>query len=130
MKEDVISNASGKATIILIVDDEPDITTTYSMLFECHGFRVSTASNGKSALDMIDTVAPDVILSDYMMPLVNGGELCTTLKRDARWKAIPFILQSAAFPTKDVRPPCDLLLQKPVPFDALLKEINRLLDKC
>ena len=127
MKEDVITNATDDAHVILIVDDEPDITTTYAMLFEYHGFRVSTACDGQSALKMIDAVAPDIILSDYMMPLMNGAELCTTLKRDPRWKDIPFILSSAAFQIKDIEAPYNLLLQKPVAFDALLKEVVRLL---
>lgn len=115
------------APVILIVDDEPDITTTYAMLFEYHGFRVSTACNGQSALKMIDAVAPDIILSDYMMPLMNGAELCTTLKKDPHWQNTPFILSSAAFQIKDINAPYNLLLQKPVAFDALLKEVVRLL---
>jgi CheY-like chemotaxis protein len=129
MKEDVITNATDEATVILIVDDEPDITTTYAMLFEYHGFRVSIAGDGKSALKMIDAVAPDIILSDYMMPLMNGAELCRALKKELRWKDTPFILMSAAFHTKDIDAPYNLLLQKPVAFDSLLKEVLRLLVK-
>lgn len=128
MKEDVITNAKDDATVILIVDDEPDITTTYAMLFEYHGFRVSTACDGQSALKVIDTLTPDIILSDYMMPLMNGAELCRTLKADPRWKDIPFILMSAAFHAKDIDAPYNLLLQKPVPFDALLKNLLFLLE--
>ena len=129
MKEDVITNAMDEATVILIIDDEPDITTTYAMLFEYYGFRVSTARDGKDALKMIDAVAPDLILSDYMMPLMDGAELCTILKKDPRWKDTPFILASAAFHIKDIDAPYSLLLQKPVVFDALLKEVIRLLAK-
>ena len=129
MKEDVITNATDEATVILIIDDEPDITTTYAMLFEYYGFRVSTARDGKDALKMIDAVAPDLILSDYMMPLMDGAELCTILKKDPRWKDTPFILASAAFHIKDINAPYNLLLQKPVVFDALLKEVIRLLAK-
>lgn len=127
MKEDVITNTTHDPTIILIVDDEPDITTTYAMLFEYYGFRVSTACDGKGALKMIDAVDPDVILSDYMMPLMNGAELCTTLKKNPRWKDTPFVLMSAAFHTKDINAPYNLLLQKPVAFDFLLREVSRLL---
>jgi DNA-binding response OmpR family regulator len=129
MKEDVTNNATGDPIVILIVDDEPDITTTYTMLFEHYGFHVDTASDGKHALKIIDSVAPDIIVSDYMMPLMNGAELCTTLKKDPRWQDIPFILVSAAFHVKDINAPYDLLMQKPVAFDALLKQIHRLLMK-
>lgn len=129
MKEDVIINASDGTPVILIIDDEPDITTTYAILFEYHGFRVSTARDGESALQVLDALIPDVILSDYMMPLMNGAELCRVLKNDPRWKDIPFILASAAFHIKDIDTPYDLLLQKPVVFSELLKEIIRLLGK-
>jgi DNA-binding response OmpR family regulator len=127
MKEDLAITAKGDAIVILIVDDEPDITVTYTMLFEHYGFHVCTASDGKDALKILDAVVPDLILSDYMMPLMNGAELCTTLKKNPRWKDTPFILVSAAFHVKDINAPYDLLMQKPVAFDALLKEIHRLL---
>lgn len=129
MKEDVIPKAMDDLPVILIVDDEPDITTTYAMLFGYHGFRVSTACDGESALQMIDTVSPDIILSDYMMPLMNGAELCRTLKTDPRWKNTPFILSSAAAHINDREVPYDSLMQKPVIFDELLKEVLRLLNK-
>ena len=130
MKEDLINKAMDDAPIILIVDDESDITTTYAMLFGYHGFRVNTACDGESALQMIDSVTPDVILSDYMMPLMNGAELCRALKQDPRWKNIPFILSSAAFHLKeDLDTPYDLLMQKPVVFSELLAEVIRLLER-
>ena len=128
MREDVIVKTTDDAPVILIVDDEPDITTTYAMLFEYHGFRVSTADDGQSALKMIDAVAPNIILSDYMMPLMDGAELCSILKKEPRWKNIPFILSTAVFHLKDIDTPYDLLLQKPVVFSELLKEVTRLLD--
>jgi len=127
MKEDVVNNARDDAPVILIVDDELNITTVYALLFEHYGFRVSTASDGQHALKIIDAVSPNIILSDYMMPLMDGAELCTILKKDSRWKDIPFILQSAAFHNKYIHAPYDLLLKKPVAFDELLKEVIRLL---
>ncbi|PUA26329.1 MAG: hypothetical protein B0W54_24000 [Cellvibrio sp. 79] len=129
MKKDVITKATDDAHIILIVDDETDITITYAMLFEYHGFRVSTACDGQSALQAINLLTPHIILSDYMMPLMNGAELCRTLKQDPRWKNIPFILSSAAFHINDIDTPYDLLMQKPVVFGELLTEVLRLLEK-
>ena len=129
MKNDVITNAKDDAAVILIIDDEPNITTIYTLLFQHYGFKVSTASDGKDALKMIDDVSPNIILSDYMMPLMDGAELCTILKKDLRWKDVPFILQSAAFHNKYISAPYDLLLQKPVAFATLLKEVTRLLEK-
>lgn len=129
MKETDVIRTMDAPPVILIVDDEPDITTTYAMLFEYHGFRVVTACDGQSALQKIDATPPDIILSDYMMPLMNGLEFCKTLKNDTRWKKTPFILSSAAFHIKELDAPYDLLMQKPVVFSELLKEVTRLLGK-
>ena len=129
MKKDVITKATDNARIILIVDDEADITTTYAMLFQYHGFHVSKACDGESALQSVNALTPHIILSDYMMPLMNGAELCRTLKQDPRWKDIPFILSSAAFHINDIDTPYDLLMQKPVVFGELLTEVLRLLEK-
>jgi len=129
MKNEVVTNAKDDASVILIVDDEPNITTIYTLLFQHYGFKVSTASDGKNALKVIEDVPPDIILSDYMMPLMDGAELCTILKKDPRWKDTPFILQSAAFHKKYIDAPYDLLLQKPVVFTTLLQEVMRLLEK-
>ncbi|HTF98348.1 MAG TPA: response regulator [Cellvibrio sp.] len=129
MKEDLIIKATDDKPILLVVDDEPDITTTYAMLFEYHGFHVITACDGKSALQAIEALTPHIILSDYMMPLMNGAELCRALKNDAHWNSIPFILSSAALHIKDIDTPYDSLMQKPVVFSELLTEVYRLLKK-
>lgn len=129
MREDVIPNIMDELPVILIVDDESDITTTYAMLFEYHGFRVATACDGRSALSMMNDITPNIILSDYMMPLMTGAELCRTLKAEPRWRDIPFILASGAFDIKELDTPYNLILQKPVVFSRLLKEVNRLLGR-
>jgi CheY-like chemotaxis protein len=129
MKNDLVTNEKEDAAVILIVDDEPNITTIYTLLFQHYGFKVSSASDGKNALKLIDDVSPNIILSDYMMPLMDGAELCTILKNDPRWKDVPFILQSAAFHKKSINAPYDLLLQKPIVFTTLLEEVMRLLEK-
>lgn len=118
-------NTPDGARVILIVDDEPDIATTYVMLFAYHGFNVVTASNGQDALDMLVNMTPDVILSDYMMPLMNGVELCAQLKLNPRFTDTLFILTSGALPPGEVNAPYDVFMQKPIAFNQLLAEINR-----
>lgn len=117
-------SASADARLILIVDDEPDIATTYVMLFEYHGFKVITANNGQEALDLLATCTPDVVLSDYMMPLMNGVELCGRLKQNPRLAHTLFVLTSGALPPSEVDAPYDIFMPKPVSFYRLLAEIN------
>lgn len=121
------SNPDGK--LILVVDDEFDLLAAYSMLFELKGFRVRTAGNGVEALAAARRERPDLVLSDYMMPLMNGGELCRAWRDDAALRSIPFILSSAGMIAWEVQPPYDSFFRKPVSFDALLAEIGKLLAR-
>lgn len=121
------SNPDGK--LILVVDDEFDVLSAYTMLFEFRGFRVRTAANGADALAVAQRERPDVVLSDYMMPVMNGADLCVAWRADPALHAIPFILTSAGILPKDLRPPCDSFFRKPVSFDTLLDEINRLIAR-
>jgi len=130
MSEVQASGASGAAgPVLLIVDDEFDIAITYSMLFEYHGFRVLTAANGREALAVAAGAAPDLILSDYMMPVMDGAALCHAVRADAALRDKPFILLSAGGMPEGTDAPYDLFLKKPVAFDRLLKEVRRLLAR-
>ncbi|HYD94125.1 MAG TPA: response regulator [Noviherbaspirillum sp.] len=116
--------------IILIVDDEVDVTSTYAMLLQLHGFRTLTAANGRQALEVMAATPPDIVLSDCMMPLMDGIELSRRLRGDPRTAAIPIILMSAA-PERHAlsRAGYDVFLQKPVRFQELLAAIERLLPR-
>ncbi|MYM35669.1 response regulator [Duganella sp. FT50W] len=121
------SNPDGK--LILVVDDEFDVLSAYSMLFEFRGFRVRTAANGVEALAAARRERPDIVVSDYMMPVMNGADLCVAWRDDPALRPIPFILASAGIMPRDVRPPYDVFFRKPVPFDTLLDEINQLIAR-
>ena len=119
------SNPDGK--LILVVDDEFDVLSAYTMLFEFRGFRVRTAVNGAEALASARREPPDIVVSDYMMPVMNGAELCVAWRADPALRAIPFILASAGILPRDLLPPYDMFFRKPAPFDALLAAINQLI---
>ena len=133
MPNDSAAVADGRAIenkmkIILIVDDEVDVTLTYSMLLQLHGFTTLTAANGRQALDVVDATLPDIVLSDCMMPQMDGLELARRLRADLRTAAIPIILMSAA-PERHILSDSgyDIFLQKPVRLPELLATIDRLL---
>jgi two-component system response regulator MprA len=65
---------------VLVVDDDPALRSALSRALELDGYVVHTAGNGKSALDTIPEVHPDVVVLDVMMPYVGGLEVCRRLR--------------------------------------------------
>jgi CheY-like chemotaxis protein len=121
------TNPDGK--LILVVDDEFDALSAYTMLFEYHGFRVRTAINGEQALAVAARERPDIVVSDFMMPVLDGAALCLAWRADPALRDIPFILASAGIPRKDADLPYDTFFKKPVRFEVLLAEINHLIAR-
>jgi DNA-binding response OmpR family regulator len=68
--------------LVLIVDDEEVIAETLAVILSHHGFATMTAYDGKSALDIARAKPPDVLLSDVMMPGLNGIELAIAVSRE------------------------------------------------
>jgi DNA-binding response OmpR family regulator/two-component sensor histidine kinase len=86
---------SGEALpLLLIVEDNDEIRTYIREVFEGH-YVVAEACNGQEGLNQAVTLMPDVIVSDLMMPLMDGVELCCQLRQDARTSHIPLVLLTA-----------------------------------
>ncbi|BEV17055.1 response regulator [Herbaspirillum sp. DW155] len=119
----------GAQPLLLIVDDEIDITDTYAMLLELHGYRVVTAIHGADALTKAQQEWPDLVISDCMMPVMNGLELCAALRALPGGATLPVILCSGAPERHNLSQSShNLFLRKPVFFDHLVTEIQRLLS--
>jgi len=80
---------------ILIVEDEPGMIELLTIALEDEGYEVSIASNGVEGLKQIEKEEPDLIISDVMMPDMNGFEFCERLRNDPRTASIPFIFLTA-----------------------------------
>lgn len=80
---------------ILVVDDEPDSIAVVTEVLEFYGALVHNASNGVEALEMLQTINPDVILSDLSMPQMDGWALLSNIRKDPRLSAIPVIALTA-----------------------------------
>jgi signal transduction histidine kinase len=91
---DASDPATARQPSILIVDDNGDMLAYLSRLLEDY-YQVSTAANGQQALDSIRADAPDLILSDIMMPVMNGIELLMAVKETPSLRNTPVILLSA-----------------------------------
>jgi two-component system alkaline phosphatase synthesis response regulator PhoP len=84
-----------KLSKILVVDDETYIVELVKFNLEKEGFRVVVAFDGHSALDMVKSEHPALILLDIMLPNMDGLEVCRTLKQDSRYHSIPIIMLTA-----------------------------------
>lgn len=81
---------------ILVVDDEDLIVETLVELLLWEGHEVRQAANGKHALELIASARPDIVLIDYMMPLMDGITALRALRKDAATADIPAVLMTAA----------------------------------
>jgi DNA-binding response OmpR family regulator len=88
---------------VLVVDDDPVIVRLLEVNFEMEGFAVVTAVDGMDGVEKARAEQPDVIVSDVMMPKLNGLELTVALKSDDTTKHIPVILLSAKAQVGDIR---------------------------
>jgi CheY-like chemotaxis protein len=82
--------------IILVVDDEAPVRLLLAAILSEHGHHALQAANGRQALEALEGQRPDLVLSDVMMPLLSGRDLCRQLKSDPATRSIPVILMSAA----------------------------------
>ena len=65
---------------VLIVDDDQKISALLSELLEAEGYEILSATDGARALELVSPFAPDVVISDVVMPVLNGIELCRELE--------------------------------------------------
>jgi DNA-binding response OmpR family regulator len=80
---------------ILVADDESHILNVVSLKLRNAGFRVITASDGQEALDMAQIEHPDLLITDYHMPLLSGIELCKRLRTDPNTASVRMIMLTA-----------------------------------
>jgi len=83
---------------ILFVDDDAKFLRPLQILLEGEGYRVLTALNGKAAASLTEVERPDLVVTDWMMPGVDGVALCRWLSADRATACIPIVMLSAAQP--------------------------------
>ncbi len=80
---------------ILLVDDEHDMLELFTEVLEQMDHHVISARDGLEALRLAREIKPDMVVTDWMMPRMNGVELCQRMHEDARLREIPIILHSS-----------------------------------
>lgn len=111
---------------VMVVDDEDVLAEMIASLIEEMGLKSLVATNGEDALEILTSghEPPALILSDVMMPRMNGLELARTLKCDPQLKDVPIILMSAAGRPVDNHI-ADGFIHKPFDLDTLASTIER-----
>jgi DNA-binding response OmpR family regulator len=108
---------------VLVVDDDPVIMRLLEVNFEMEGYTVVTATDGQQALDRITSNAPDLVVCDIMMPVVNGLEVVERLRQssDETLQRLPVILLSAKAQASEVQRGLDVGADDYItkPFDPL-----------
>jgi DNA-binding response OmpR family regulator len=114
---------------ILVVDDELDEVTTLTFLLVAEGYRVRHALNGLRALQVLSQSAVDLVLTDYMMPHMDGCDLLRKIRASKETATMP-VLMISALPEVVVRMRCGpvgAFLHKPFPPRLLLSLVRDLL---
>lgn len=117
---------------ILAVDDERHIVRLVQINLVKEGYEVTTASNGREAIEKAREDKPDLIVMDVMMPIMDGFEALKALKADASTAGIPVIMLTAKAQDADVfhgwQSGADLYLTKPFNPMELLTFVKRIFD--
>jgi CheY-like chemotaxis protein len=80
---------------VLVVDDEFGIVDVLETILTDEGYRVLTACNGKQGLVRLSAEKPDVVLLDFMMPILGGGEMLRAMAGEPAYQRIPVIMISS-----------------------------------
>ena len=112
---------------ILVVDDDPSIRFLLRLIFEGSGYEVSEAQNGVSALLRIKGAVPDLVVTDIVMPVMDGGALIKRLKSDPQTAAVPIVAVTGNTEAKARAAAADFVLSKPFHQATLLEVVGSLL---
>ncbi len=118
---------------ILVVDDEQDISLILTSFLEMNGYQATSARDGVEAVEMVASLAPDLILMDVMMPDMSGYQVVRLLKSQPASRDIPVIMLTAKTEQSDrfwgLDSGADTYMNKPFELDDVLLEIQRLLGE-
>lgn len=121
------------AANVLLVDDEPGVRESVQAYLEDSGFAVRTASNAPQAWQLLQQKTPDLVISDIMMPQVDGYKFLQQLREDPRFKALPVLFLTARGMTKDriqgYQAGCDAYLPKPFDPEELVAVVENLIER-
>jgi len=120
-----------KKVSLLLAEDNADMRSLLKWLLENEGFDVVTAEDGAVALKFLHLLHPDIILTDLMMPEVDGVELIKSIRKNEEFATIPIVAMTAygnGYMTLASEAGATASIRKPEDLDVLVTTINGLLD--
>ena len=128
MMADHSSSLAARRDTVLVVDDTPDTLGFLTDTLDHAGYTVLIATDGDSALDLVDQITPDLVLMDAVMPGMNGFEACRKLKREKMLSHLPVIFMTGLSETEHVVEGLAAggvdYVTKPIVIDELLARIR------
>ncbi|GAC1507436.1 MAG: hypothetical protein NVS1B3_07830 [Candidatus Dormibacteraceae bacterium] len=112
---------------ILVVDDDPSTRFLLRLIFEGSGHEVNEAQHGVAALIKIKDALPDLVLTDMMMPVMDGGELIRHLRSNPRTAGVPILALTPNPDAREAARGADYVLGKPFAQAMLLATVNSIL---
>ena len=133
MMSDAVSASSLAKPLVLVVEDEAPLVTMLRYNLERQGFRVDEASDGQEALTRIAESQPDLVLLDWMLPVMSGIEVCRQIRRRAATRNLPVIMVTARTDDQDavrgLNTGADDYITKPFNIEFLLARMRALLRR-
>jgi DNA-binding NarL/FixJ family response regulator len=118
---------------LLLVDDEPGLREAVQAYLEDSEFSVNVASNAAEGWEKLQSNPPDLVITDIMMPQVDGYQFLKQMREDPRFKSLPVVFLTARGMTKDriqgYHAGCDAYLSKPFDPDELVAIVENLLER-
>src|SRR5471030_2057403 len=118
---------------ILVVEDEASIRLNLALMLKGEGYEVDSAENGRAGIEHAKSFGPDLIVSDVMMPVLDGFGMLEALRADPRYADTPFIFLTAlndrGSMRRDMNLGADDFLNKPFTRDELIDAVNSRLKK-
>jgi two-component system phosphate regulon response regulator PhoB len=125
--------SSLRGPLVLVVEDEAALLTMLRYNLEKEGFRVDEAVDGQEALNRIAERQPDLVLLDWMLPVMSGIEVCRQIRRQPSTRDLPVIMVSARTEDQDavrgLNTGADDYITKPFSLEALLARMRALLRR-
>jgi CheY-like chemotaxis protein len=117
---------------ILLADDSITIQKVVELTFSDGDYEITAVNNGSKAIQKLQEMRPDIILSDIIMPEKNGYEVCEFVKSNPEYKTIPVILLTGTFepfdPDRAERAGCDAVVTKPFESQSLIHKVEELIQ--
>ena len=121
----------GNKQVVLVVDDEPANFDVIEILLFKEGYELHHRDNGADAIASLESINPDLILLDVMMPDIDGIEVCQKLKTDRQWQHIPIIIVTALSDKEDlarcIDAGADDFISKPINSTELRARVRSML---